>query len=147
VYAGAPNIFSNDFNLAGIRLHLYTPSRFFVYTAGILFLCSGRRMSARFSQLVDDASPKVPIRIRYLMVYDSVLCSKILNIFGRGGFRDLVKRNGRALWCKVLRVEVVLSWTLHLCTSIKNSFLNRSEGRLRALLAILSHRYTHISPG
>jgi len=24
VYAGAPNIFSNDFSLDGIRLHLYT---------------------------------------------------------------------------------------------------------------------------
>ena len=53
-------------------------------------------MTARAAHLVDNVLPKVPIRqwvlsvpvrVRYLMAYDSVFCSKILNIFKREVFR------------------------------------------------------------
>ena len=53
-------------------------------------------MTARAAHLVDNVLPKVPIRqwvlsvpvrVRYLMAYDSVFCSKILNIFKSEVFR------------------------------------------------------------
>ncbi len=86
-------------------------------------------MTARAAHLVDNVLPKVPIRqwvlsvpiqVRYLMAYDSVFCTKILNIFkeevfrwyrrrakGQGGFESMkdahcgsvtfIQRGGSAL--------------------------------------------------
>jgi hypothetical protein len=57
--------------------------------------CAGRRMNETVAHLVDHVIPNVPLRhwvvtfpppLRYLMAYDSELCTRVLNIFVRTVF-------------------------------------------------------------
>ena len=64
-------------------------------TRNLCSSCSGRRMNETVAHLIDHVIPDVPIRhwaltfpppLRYLLAYDSDLCTEVLNIFVRAVF-------------------------------------------------------------